>query len=114
MTTAGAVAIELRKLADSLDQNPAAEVPSLHVYFSCSYLGAKSKDIFLGLVKIMPRPLKKEYKSDEVWVKYDPEVISVAAFVERSKVCELVEPAKSAIYRCEPLLSEDETESATA
>jgi hypothetical protein len=114
MTTAGAVAIELRKLADSLDQNPAAEVPSPNIYFSCYYLGPKAKDVFLGLVKIMPRPLKKEYRSEEVWVKYDPNVISVSAYIERSKVCELVESAKSAVYRCEPLLSEEETESATA
>ena len=114
MTTAGAVAVELRKLADSLDQNPAAQVTSPNIYFSCTYLDEKSRDVFLGLVKILPRPLVKEYISSEVWVKYKSKSLSISVYIERSKVCELIEPAKPAVFRCEPLLSEDETESATA
>ena len=108
MITARAVADELRKLADNLDQNPELEVQSPNMYFSCSYLGEKSKQIFLNVVKNLPRPLQKEYKANEVWVKYSTDAINVSAYINRNKVCRIVEPAKAAVYDCEPLLSETE------
>ena len=54
--TAGQVAIELRKLADSLDREPEAaiEKPGVYLY----HWG--QKETFLALAKILPRPLTRE------------------------------------------------------
>ena len=108
IVTASAVASELRKLADALDVSPETEVVSPNIYFSCSYLGSKSKEVFLSLARLLPHPLKKEAKKDEMWIGYESDSLRVQAYIERSIICELVEPAKPAVYRCEPLLSDDE------
>lgn len=102
--TAGQVAIELRKLADSLDREPEAaiEKPGVYLY----HWG--QKETFLALAKILPRPLTKKYTETDVFLEYRNDAIDVSAQISRNKVCELVEPAKPAVYRCEPLLSEAE------
>jgi hypothetical protein len=108
MPKAGEVAIELRKLADSLDQQPDADITRPWVYF----YGYNKKE-FLSVVKILPRPLKKSISSPgETYarrvVTYENAIIDLKASVPQSLVCELLEPAKLATYRCEPLLSPDE------
>ena len=113
MPLAKNVAAELRKLADSLDKEPETEINAPYIWFSCNYMGDKGKPLFLALGRLMPRPLVKEYKGDEFRLKYSNDSISVAAVIERNKVCRIVQPAQEAVYECEPLLSMEE-ESAIA
>ena len=105
MTTAGAVATELRRIADALDKEPEAEITIPSVWF-WSY---GHKESFLNLMRLMPRPFEKEYKDSNLIVtKSDLTAIHFQARVDRSAVCTLVEPAKPAVYKCEPLLSDEE------
>lgn len=107
MPKASEVASELRKLADSLDREPDAKIPLTGVYFSTRY---EDKQAFLNVAAILPRPIKKTYPCNgaEIELEYRSDAIRVFATARRSVVCELVEPAKPAVYRCEPLLSEAE------
>lgn len=106
--TAGQVAIELRKLADALDVQPDAEIikPLVHFY-------GNRKDEFMSTVRLMPRPLKKSISDAEdhrwarVHVNYSSPAIEVDTSVPQSLTCELVEPAKPAVYRCASILSEE-------
>lgn len=108
---AGKVAAELRKLADALDANPEAIVEQPYVSFYCD-----SKNAFASTVKLLPRPLTKRItdKDDPAWarirVEYKSDAIDVDASVSQHLTCALVEPAKPAVYRCDPLLSLDEIE----
>jgi len=104
--TAGQVAIELRRLADALDKEPDAPTARASIFFPWYYLGAESKNIFLHLAKVFPRPLTKEMTDREVEIKYSTPALEVRAYIDRNKVCTLKEPAKSAVWECEPLLSE--------
>ena len=111
MTTSGAVAIELRKLADSLDRQPSAVLEQAAVTFYCH-----KKDTFLAVAALLPRPLKKKVTDSGVpsWARvrlsYANDAIEVEASVPQSLTCELVEPAKPAVYRCESILSQIEDE----
>ncbi|HXF12266.1 MAG TPA: hypothetical protein VN517_03875 [Terriglobales bacterium] len=108
-TTAGKVAAEFRKLADSLDANPEAEIEKPSIYFYCD-----AKNNFVSTVKLLPRPLAKTVsdKDDPKWarvrVEYRTDVIDVEASIPQSLTCELIEPAKPAVYRCDPILSLEE------
>ena len=108
MPTAHEVATELRKLADSIDREPETETPVFSIYASCRYMGEKGKKLFLVLAPLLPHPLQKVFKDDEVRLLFKTEALHFQTYVERSLVCTLVEPAKEAVYRCEPLLSEQE------
>jgi hypothetical protein len=110
--TAGQVAIELRKLADSLDASPESIVRKPWVFFTCA-----TRDEFVSTVKLLPRPCKKseDKHGDEIWrkihIEHDTEALDVRVSVLKSLTCELVEPAKPAVYRCVPILSlEEESE----
>jgi len=107
MPKANEVATELRKLADALDRNPNAEVPHPYMGFGMSY-NAGDKERFLAIAAVLPRPLKKVYRDNEFRLEYESPTISVAARIDRQKVCELIEPAKPAVYRCDLILSEAE------
>src|SRR5580658_1590552 len=54
MPKANEVATELRRIADALDKEPDAELPSARLW-----LHADDKSTFLSAVRLMPRPLKK-------------------------------------------------------
>jgi hypothetical protein len=110
MPLAKDVAIELRKLADSLDQQPEAQIVRPWIYFSNSYMGSEAKGLFLALAAILPHPLAKVYKGDEIRLEYENPAMSISAYIERSKVCTIIEPQRiiPAVYQCEPLLSESE------
>jgi hypothetical protein len=106
--TAGKAAAELRKLADALDTNPDIEITKPWVNFH-----GYDKATFAAVVKLLPRPLaKKEDGGDESYrrirVEYRSEAIEIDASVPKYLTCELVEPAKPAVYRCDPLLSLEE------
>ena len=105
MTTAGAVATELRRVADALDKEPKAEIAKPSLWF----WNGGNKTAFLNLIHLLPRPLDKNYRDDDnliVTGEYD--AVDFQARVNRSAVCSLVEPAKPAVYKCESLLSDEE------
>ena len=114
MPKAAEVATELRRVADALDKEPETVVARPMVVFYCnSYLAAdKGKSMFLALVKLLPRPLAKIASGIVGFAEYELENktpgIWLRCVIDRSSVCTLVEPAKPAVYECEPLLSADE------
>jgi hypothetical protein len=109
MPLAHEVAIELRKLADSIDREPNAVIIKPFISFYCD-----RKDEFIAVANILPRPLtKRESDSDNdrwcrIRIGYDTASITVDASLRKSLTCELVEPAKPAVYRCAPILSLEE------
>lgn len=112
MPKAGEVAIELRKLADALDKYPDSKVPSPYVVFARDY-GKDDKEKFLNFAKIMPRPYEKKHTDNEYRIQYVLPAIHVASYIDRNIVCELIEPAKPAVYKCDPILSDEEESSLT-
>lgn len=108
MPKASEVAAELRKLADGLERGGDTWVEQPAVFFSYMYGGDDAKDHFVAIAPLLPRPLKKEYDRDQLQLVYETPALRVRAYIERSKVCTLVEPARDAVYRCEPLLSGEE------
>jgi hypothetical protein len=113
MTTAHAVAEELRKLADALDREPELEIFKPEVDFRCKYTGEKGKPVFLALARILPHPLKKgtqSFDDNALLITHETDALLVSAAIERSKVCRLIEKERiiPAVYDCEPLLSEVE------
>lgn len=111
MTTAGAVAVELRRIADVFEKDPAAEVnkPTLDFY----HYGSGDKDRFLSLARIFPRPFEKGdgFSHDQYTLKHDAYGLKVYASIDRRHICKLVTPAQPATFECDPLLSEAEEES---
>lgn len=106
---AGLVAAELRKLADALDVQSEAEIekPMIHFY-------GYDKNSFLALARMLPRPLKKFVRDPEdakwarVHLEYNSDALTIDCSIPQSLTCELVTPAKPAVYRCAPILSEEE------
>ena len=106
MPKANEIANELRKLADALDKEPEAELEQPSVLFY--HWGEGQKDKFLNLARLMPRPFEKQYAGDDLKIVRDAGAIRVSGMINRTAVCEMVEPAKPAVYRCDPILSETE------
>jgi hypothetical protein len=106
MPKASEVAAELRRVAGALEQEPEAELtqPSL-TFFSWD-----QKAQFFNAVKLLPRPMDKESKDGYIKVKHEAPGLRFEASIRQEKVCTLVEPAKPAVYKCEPLLSPEEEE----
>ncbi len=103
------VAQELRRIADALDTQPELEIrqPSLSWY----HWSADAKESFLNIAKVMPRPFEKVYGAEKLRIENKSPALWVYSEIVRSAACELVEPAKPAVYKCEPILSElDERE----
>jgi len=105
------LAQELRKIADAVESLPRVN-GSQHakpwLYISYRYGGDLAKQTFLDVAKVLPKPFTKEYTDTEFKLSYKSAAIDFDLMIERSAVCEIVEPAKPAVYRCEPILSEDE------
>ena len=110
MPTANAVAVQLRKLADSLDKNPEAEIVKPTIFFSHAYRGVGAKGWFIALVKSLPRPIKKSdgYYHDEVIVEYNDPALCINSSIPKSLTCTLVHAAIPAEYSCDPILSLEE------
>lgn len=109
MPKASEVAAELRRVADALDREPETVVKKPYLFFSCTH----EKDVFLRTARLMPLPLKKVYEDqgkswDEAKLEYDSPGIYLCVSAYRSLVCTLVEPAKPAVYHCEPMFSSEE------
>jgi len=109
--TAGQVAAELRRIADSFDREPNTVVGTPMVSFHCNdYIAAdKGKSVFLNVARILPRPLVKVFGSSDVELRNpDTSIVRLWAAIDRNSICELVAPAKPAEWRCAPLLSPEE------
>ena len=104
-TTAGAVAQELRRIADALDKEPTLEIaPHLSI-------GARFDDVegFRKLAKIMPRPMSKRIGCEGT--TYEDFVLESEFWnirIPRKTICKIIQPAQPAIYDCPPVLSEEE------
>ena len=107
MPKATEIAAELQKIVDKLNQNPEQELTRPSLYWSGFY-GDKAKEDFINVVKILPRPLKKDYTDYDVDVKYQSDALYIRAEVSRDKICEIISPAQPAKYHCESLLNETE------
>lgn len=108
MPKASEVAAELRKFVEGLEKNPDAEVSQPTMLFS-----AGNKEQFLNVARAMPRPMTKSLVGqDSRWptieLRYRTDAISLWAKVPQSETCTLVEAAKPAVYRCDPILSPEE------
>ena len=115
MTTAGAVAAELRRIADVLDKQSLNKIvkPTLNFY----HVYGDEKEDFISLAQVFPRPFDKGdgYNHEQYTLTHQDDALEVYASIDRSKVCKMVRPAREAEYDCEPLLSaaeESELESA--
>jgi hypothetical protein len=109
MPKASEVANELRKLADALDQEPAADIPTAYVDF---YIWTRDeKNSFLNIARMLPRPVEKIWTDEDLKVQWKTKSLCAYAKSPRNVVCTLIEPAKAAVYDCEPLLSVEETAS---
>ena len=108
------IATALRNVADALDKNPDAECVRPYLSF---HFWSGNKEPFLGLASAFPRPFSKKYEQREDGsleiVHIDP-ALGTYARIPRTAVCEMVEPAKPAVYRCEPLLSDEEEATLTS
>lgn len=106
MPLAKEVAAELRKLADRLDGCGEQEIPQA---FIC--MPANDKECFLALARAVPRPAKKSVSGTthpQIEVGFDNDIVKIWTVVSQSLSCELIEPAKPAVYRCDPILSAEE------
>ena len=107
------VAEELRRIADGLAAHPETEVQTAWLYFHCD-----TKALFLSTFSALLRPLTKHYDADSAWARVRLEhktpAVELECSVLRANVCEIVEPAKPAVYRCEPLLSDEEESTLTS
>lgn len=117
MPKAHEVATELRKLADCLDKNGDVEVtkPSLHFF----YFTGSDKEKFLDTARILPRPVQKDYPAgnseyDRICVAHTTPGLEVKTSIYRVAICELIEPAKPAVYDCKLTLLDHEDEALTA
>jgi hypothetical protein len=106
MPTAREIAVELRKFADRLELNPDAEMDK--PYISFYYFGDSQKQAFLNSARALPRPLVKSSDEGNLKLTYDSLAMYAYASIPKSVTCTLVEPARPAVYRCDPILSEDE------
>lgn len=108
MPKASEIAAEFRKFADLLDRTPDAITPRAFCLFA-----ADTKEEFLGIGRALPRPLKKEVVGENgayptLVLTYKSPAAQFYTRVAQSLTCELIEPAKPAMYRYDPILSDEE------
>lgn len=109
MPLAKEVAAEFRRLADCLDKEPDAQIDRPLV--SWYHYSKDQRELFLKEARLLPRPLKKSVSSsDELSIDYNSPAMWAYAKIPRNAICELIEPAKPAVYKCEPLLSDAQIE----
>lgn len=105
MPKAHEIAIELRKVIDALEANPEVDHQKPFLWFYCD-----TKESFISAASIVPRPFQKKedtpgLKYSRIHLEHNTPSLQVDVSVYKSLTCELVEPAKPAVYRCDPILS---------
>ena len=108
MPKASEVASALREMADVLDASPDTDIAKPDLYFYHGHNATKEQ--FLALARIFPRPFKKSdgYDHTQYRLAYESPVLDATAWIERSKVCTIITPAREAVYDCPALLSPEE------
>lgn len=113
MPKAHDVATELRRIADALDKEPETELPQPLMSFRCTSYSSvdDGKGYFLAAVRLLPRPLDKTSDDATYEVGHGRGTdapVWFRAYIDRSRICKLIEPAKPAVYECPSLLSPEE------
>jgi hypothetical protein len=109
MPTAKEIAVELRKFADRLEKTPEAEMDK--PYISFYYYRPEHKQRFINTARTLLHPLTKTVSSTDnpiLKLEYSSKFMDVYTSIPQSFTCTLIEPAKKAVYRCDPILSESE------
>jgi len=103
MPTGIEVANALRSLAVKYDGYGEERVEQLRFYKYTT-----DKERFLQCVRLVPRPVRKEYSDHAVTVVHETPAILIQVEAPRYTVCTLVTPAQPAVYECEPFLRPEE------
>lgn len=106
----------LRELADFLEANPCLPVP-VNPYLGSSvtnYGEPEKTKLALQAVARCPGPWKKELDDSVLTLVKDFHCVEYRVTCNRTHVCKMVEPAKPAVWDCEPILSAKEFEELTA
>lgn len=106
----------LRQLADYLENNPDIPTPSSTTVTACAtdYLNEEGTKHNMQAVAKCPGPWSKEFDDSFLTLTRKFAGIELQVFCNRNHVCKMVEPAKPAVWDCEPLLSAKEFEELTA
>ena len=102
----------LRELANYLENNPDAPIPSsacLSVSVT-DYYNPSGTKYALGQVARCPGPWQKELDDSYLTLIKEFHGVKYMVICARDHVCTMVEPAKPAVWDCEPLLSAKEFE----
>lgn len=115
MPKAHEVATELRRFADALDKQPDLIIPRPFLN-----MATHSKEEFLNVVSVFPRPFYKNFEPETLEIlnvpildertQWDDRAIHAYACVPRKDMCRLVKEAQPAVYECDPLLDDAELE----
>jgi hypothetical protein len=100
------IANELIAFAHQLAKDPEAEIQKAEVIFD--HFCSESKDSFLNLVKVFPRPFNKKYTDYYLTLNHNTDNAKFKAEIIRSAICEKVSDPIPAKYKCVPLLNEAE------
>jgi hypothetical protein len=110
MPKASEIAAELRGLAESI----AMIDDSVNLPYVFVNIRHNSKESFLAFAKnAMPRPFATSTEHNygqeyDLRLTHETDNVHVWCAVNQSLTCTLVEPAKPAVYKCDPILSEEE------
>lgn len=101
------LAAGLREFAERLESAPEFEfgedwLTQRHIFIAAE--DAVTAKAFAHVLK----PCTKTFTETQIKLTANFGAVQVQVEIPRQKVCELVEPAKPAVYRCDPLLSADE------
>lgn len=104
--SASAIASELRNVADALEKGGDTKIPKANLWW---YFDTKEE--LTALVRLLPHPLTKRIDNPpypRLIVERKHPLVDVDVRGPQSVTCTLVEPARPAKYRCDPILSEIE------
>lgn len=107
MPKAHEVAAELIKLAVALNKEPETTIARPLVLFSNS----GDKQQFLNTARLMPRPFIKEFETCSypyLRLIHKTDAIHIDVSIPRSQVCEVLEPAREAVYYCPGIFTAEE------
>ena len=117
MPTAHEVATELRKFADTLDTNPEAQIAKPNIWWY--FWGETDKEMFKRIARMFPRPLRKRIDDPEssrpmIAIESANGIIDFETRIPQSVTCRIIEPARPAVFECDPIFSETEEAEITA
>jgi hypothetical protein len=98
----------LRTLADLLEEHGEAEIR-----MSAATVWFGDKESFLSIARDLPRPIAKEWEEGPYGdLKLTHGILNktgnINLYIRRSIICEIVEPARPAVYNCPSIFSPEE------